>query len=136
MTNHPQGVSEGDHRARRCASRALSRSRAVLESGCDALPLATLWQREEIVVPDTVGVGTDIIAVGTLRDANIGPFAVYPRVESVGLVVDRGDDLLPGPFPAAAAEMRDALMRVVARLLVDAGYLNVRGGRADLLWTG
>ena len=82
-------------------------------------------QREEIVVPLSVGVGAQIFAVRPIHDADVAAIVADESVEGVGLGLDRIDDLLARPVPGRSAEVGDPLIGNVARLLVDARHLHV-----------
>lgn len=57
--------------------------------GSPGLPLlSALRQRKQIIVPDAVGVGPEIVAIRTMDDTDVGALAVHPREEGVGLLVD------------------------------------------------
>lgn len=86
---------------------------------------AAFGQRQEIIVPLTVRIGAEILAVRAIYDANIATVSSNPGVEGVGLGFDGIDDLLARPAPAGTAQVGDAFVGVVAGLLIDAGDLNV-----------
>jgi hypothetical protein len=56
---------------------------------------------------------------------NVRSFAVLHRVERMFLGIDPDNDLLAGPFPSGRPEMRNPIIGIVARGLVDARNLNI-----------
>jgi hypothetical protein len=60
-----------------------------------------------------------------IDDSDIGTPSTDKREKRVRLFLNRLDNLLTGPMPRRTAKVSDTLMRVVSRLLVDAGHLNV-----------
>jgi hypothetical protein len=87
--------------------------------------LGALVQCQKVVVPHTISVRADIWTIWSIDHSHICSSAVYHGVKRVCPRIDGFDDVLPGPLPVIATQMGDALMSAVARLLVDAGHLNI-----------
>jgi hypothetical protein len=89
-----------------------------------------LIEREQIVVPVSVSVGTDIRRLaGDADDADIGTFAIVWVGDKKGVAtrVDARDDFLARPFPSGGriAQMSDVLMGALRVRFGYAGYFNV-----------
>jgi hypothetical protein len=67
----------------------------------------------------------DIFSVRSINDPNVGALAADHRKKCIGPIFDRLDDLRPRPLPASTSKMRDSFVRIVSRLLVNAGDLYV-----------
>lgn len=85
----------------------------------------TLRQCQKVVRPYAVSVRTQILPIWSVHDAYVRSLAMYKSKESVGLGFYRSDYLLPRPFPSCRAQMRNPLIGILARLLVDACDLSV-----------
>ena len=68
----------------------------------------------------------NIFSVRSINDPNIGALAADHREKCIGPIFDRLDDLRSRPLPAGTSKVRDSFVRIVSRLLVNAGDLYVR----------
>jgi hypothetical protein len=60
--------------------------------------------------------------------ANVRPFAVLHRVERVLFGINPDHDLLSRPLPSGSPQVRNPIIGIVPRYLVDAGDLNIGHG--------
>jgi hypothetical protein len=67
----------------------------------------------------------NIFSVRSINDPNVGAFAADHREKCIGPIFDRLDDLRSGPLPASTSKVCDSFVRIVSRLLVNAGDLYV-----------
>jgi hypothetical protein len=88
-------------------------------------PIGAFSQRQKIVIPLTIGMGSDVFAVLAVDDADIGSFTIHQRKERVRMLFNRLDYLLASPSPTGTAKMSDSLMGIVSWLFIDAGNLHV-----------
>ncbi len=70
--------------------------------------------------------GTHVVTMRPMHNTYISTLSANIGVKGIASGVDRVNDLLPCPSPTAAAKVRDTLVGIVARLLVYAGYTNIR----------
>lgn len=89
--------------------------------------LATLFQSEEVILPDPIGIGlNELIAVHTSPDTDPSSISTFIRIESVGALLDEPHDIWDGLLPAPvdvwlwSTCMCDVLVRAVAIRFINA----------------
>src|ERR1700724_1509688 len=70
--------------------------------------------------------GLDVLSIRTVDEANVGALSIGRCVESIRTRFDGFNNLRPSPPPRGAPEMRNPLVGISSRLLVDAGNNHVR----------
>jgi hypothetical protein len=94
-----------------------------------AIPVSwTLRKGQKIVVVIPVGMSSYILTIWAVYRAYVSPLAVSQSVERIGSLLYRINYLLSRPFPLRTPKMRDALMGIDSRLLVDARNSHVCHG--------
>ena len=96
--------------------------------GANLTRLGTLRQSEEIIVPVSIRVGSQVLpaTIAGIHDTDVGPMSRrIDDEEGVRPVFDAGNYVLGGPLPTASANMGDPVVGTIPVWLRYAGDLNV-----------